>query len=192
MTHTPGPWKVFFDAGIIEVTANDEIPVVNWQGFDDSNRPFGVHVENAKLIASAPELYAEVERLRKELEGKRQLHQLTNDELADATTENVRLTAQVDWLKSRLDKAVLMMVTPEFAKVRAEIKRLHEGQRWIPVDEKLPDEDIKVLVAVDENIQICFRSCGWWWTVADVDAHSVNATHWMPLPKPPVMEKGHE
>lgn len=62
------------------------------------------------------------------------------------------------------------------------------AQRWISVNEKLPDEETRVLVALDGT----FNS----YTLIDTDRilngkwvrWSVSVTHWMPLPEPPKEE----
>ena len=60
-----------------------------------------------------------------------------------------------------------------------------EASNWIPVDERLPEEDIRVLVWVGENNQ--------YFPNIDTDRlHEAmwvrwneHITHWMPLPEPP-------
>lgn len=60
----------------------------------------------------------------------------------------------------------------------------YRKQEWISVDEKLPDEDIRVLVYINSD-----RS----YTNIDTDRFSKgtwvrwykDVTHWMPLPEPP-------
>ena len=60
--------------------------------------------------------------------------------------------------------------------------------RWIPVEERLPEDGKNVIVFV--------RSCADWWTmdidwcvnghwVINADDEWHNITHWMPLPTPP-------
>ena len=72
--HTPGPWKHIrgrlrprFSTTINEIQDSQGNPIVNWQGFDDSNRPKGVHAANARFIVRAcnahEDLLAALERL---------------------------------------------------------------------------------------------------------------------------------
>ena len=54
---------------------------------------------------------------------------------------------------------------------------------WIPVREKLPENDTAVIVATDHEMvfQCLYAYDGWdlW------EGYPVNITHWMPLPEPP-------
>ena|ERR1700731_784455 len=62
--HTPGPWKVYhaalrpppFNSMIIEIQDADARAVVQWAGFDNSDRLKKTHLANAKLIAAAPKM----------------------------------------------------------------------------------------------------------------------------------------
>lgn len=55
--------------------------------------------------------------------------------------------------------------------------------QWIPVFERLPENDTAVIVATDNGMvfQCLYAYDGWdlW------DGYTVNITHWMPLPEPP-------
>ena len=60
-------------------------------------------------------------------------------------------------------------------------------QRWIPVTERLPEENTAVIVATDRGdaFQCLYAYDGWdlW------EGHIINITHWMPLPDPPKGER---
>jgi len=57
-----------------------------------------------------------------------------------------------------------------------EIERLRS--EWIPVDKRLPDEEVRVLATDGTDVfESEYMSGNWEWC-ADV-------THWMPLPEPP-------
>ena len=59
---------------------------------------------------------------------------------------------------------------------------------WIPVEERLPEENVEVLVSVDENSDDCgyhvclYRGDEW---VRSESGYIFGVTHWMPLPEPP-------
>lgn len=55
-THTPGPWQLYSEGDINEITDAKGVPVVQWKGFDDSRRKPSEHRANARLITAAPEL----------------------------------------------------------------------------------------------------------------------------------------
>ncbi len=67
--HTSGPWKVYHQElrkqfpghKIIEVQDDHGNAVVQWSGFDNSDRLKKVHLANARLIAAAPKLLAACE-----------------------------------------------------------------------------------------------------------------------------------
>jgi hypothetical protein len=59
--------------------------------------------------------------------------------------------------------------------------------RWIPVDERLPEDGQRVLAVtrvggITEVGEFAFNSRGEWFST---DYGSWNASHWMPLPEPP-------
>ena len=62
-------------------------------------------------------------------------------------------------------------------------------QEWIPVSERLPEKDDKVLAVVKEDgynrIAFVFYEDRRWWDCFYDGFHNINVTHWMPLPEPP-------
>ena len=67
------------------------------------------------------------------------------------------------------------------------IKFFLQIPRWIPVTERLPEEDGCYLVAVKNDHKRRYSKTAWfshdsWFARQDV-------THWMPLPEPPMEEK---
>lgn len=62
---------------------------------------------------------------------------------------------------------------------------LKAQQRWIPVTERLPEEDTVVLACDSENDMVvaCYYKVGF---MNNVDLRTESGiTHWMPLPEPP-------
>ena len=52
--HTPTPWELWiWKHGAIEILDEAGKSVVNWQGFDDADRPHEEHEANARLIVRA-------------------------------------------------------------------------------------------------------------------------------------------
>ena len=67
------------------------------------------------------------------------------------------------------------------AAMEEKIKEAEARFRWIPVEERLPDENMYVLVAQKNgfyNVRLRRRDTGRWSTGAAI-------THWMPLPPAP-------
>ena len=95
--------------------------------------------------------------------------------------ESVRV---VEEPSSDLDSEVLRR-----ALVASEMRRLREERRWVPVGERLPEEDVHVLAwhSGDECPRVAYRTYGIWKTVAfnHSDDASIVVTHWQPLPPGP-------
>ncbi len=56
---------------------------------------------------------------------------------------------------------------------------------WVPVAERLPDDEITVMVATvhsDEPVWMGWHDESGWYSV---EATPINVSHWMPLPTPP-------
>ena len=63
--HTSGPWKVYHaklrsqlrgSPKIIEIQSDHGAPIVQWSGFDNSERLKKTHLANARLMAAAPDM----------------------------------------------------------------------------------------------------------------------------------------
>lgn len=88
---------------------------------------------------------------------------------------NVQARANADFIAhSRED---LPWALDIIAAQQAEIDRLTEAQRWIPVTERLPREDCIIYEANAGRV--------WFSYAEEVDAADWNITHWMPLPAAP-------
>ena len=84
------------------------------------------------------------------------------------------------------------------ARLEAEVERLREAQRWIPVSEGLPEADkdykcVSINVLMFDNNSAC--AIEGWYNFSDGEWHNyltnekfLQVTHWMPLPEPPEVE----
>ena len=79
------------------------------------------------------------------------------------------------------------LVCHYYDKNAEECNHFQNKTKWIPVTERLPDDEKKVLCVLDDGF-FCileWKSWDWLWN----DGHNVYAekdvTHWMPLPQPP-------
>ena len=88
----------------------------------------------------------------------------------------------------------------ENAAIRARIAELEAMQRWISVDERLPEPLVSVLVWTDDssfdnsdNFDLGFHQKDHGWLLAMEWEHGdPTVTHWMPLPPPPIAPVEHE
>ena len=76
--------------------------------------------------------------------------------------------------------------------LQAEIERLREAQRWIPVSDSKSLNDLDLYLVTDgEIVSVGFYTTKWGtWTSADDLLLPFNVTHWMPLPEPPQEAEG--
>jgi hypothetical protein len=72
----------------------------------------------------------------------------------------------------------------------AEIARLREERRWIPVGERLPTDNVAVLCWVDGcGAEMVWRQKGQWFlSFAGYPISDSTYTHWQPLPPGPEVE----
>lgn len=62
-----------------------------------------------------------------------------------------------------------------------------QQMRWIPVEERLPEEKQRVIVRCERvGTSVGWILWGGWMT--DIGPHAGDVTHWMPLPSPPKEE----
>ena len=100
------------------------------------------------------------------------------------------------------EKQVLMRRVRE---LESENARLKDAQRWIPVGERLPEEDGQYLGCtntglvgthwlIDGHFEVIYSCAQHWlktpdtWTLESVSCNDVYVTHWMPLPSAPEAE----
>jgi hypothetical protein len=58
--------------------------------------------------------------------------------------------------------------------------------RWIPVSERLPEEDVDVLVMTNYGMHVADLDEDGLWNASHGDSWQFpEPTHWMPLPEPP-------
>lgn len=85
-----------------------------------------------------------------------------------------------EYSSSHPDALAMEALDAENKQLRAEVERLREAQRWIPVKERLPHAERPVFTLCNgktRSIQYRFPDGGW--------TTSATVTHWMPLPEPP-------
>lgn len=70
--------------------------------------------------------------------------------------------------------------------LRKEIKRLQDAERWIPVEERLPERYERALVHAERGGITVATYSKWGWTMPMYFDGEI--THWMPLPKGPKEE----
>lgn len=82
----------------------------------------------------------------------------------------------------------LLLCKKELAALRAEVERLREERRWIPVEERLPPANADVLCAVAGwgSFSGSFQHGSWFREGVWLEKPP---THWQPLPAPPVEEE---
>ena len=77
----------------------------------------------------------------------------------------------------------------EVSALRAEIARLREERRWVPVGERLPDDHRRVVVNVPSlyGPQLAWLVNGKWHDGIGCGDHPIGCrvTHWQPQPMPP-------
>jgi hypothetical protein len=101
--------------------------------------------------------------------------------------ENKQLRAEVERLnnvvldyQTRCNPYVSLATQRDADQLRAEVERLKEAQRWIPVEERLPEANTAVLTRWRDGVfSVEWRFPSGEWTTGST------VTHWMPLPQPP-------
>lgn len=84
-----------------------------------------------------------------------------------------------------IDNAVLKLAAYEDTGLTPEEV---QQMRWIPVEERLPEEKQRVIVRCERvGTSVGWILWGGWMT--DIGPHAGEVTHWMPLPQPPKEEK---
>lgn len=95
-----------------------------------------------------------------------------------------RLTYRDDEGRARLTKYGMRMYCSTQATADCFAKLEESVPRWISVKERLPEEDVVVILT--DHIDVgtgWFNGKGWRTPFSDIDEYRI--THWMPLPEPP-------
>ena len=105
------------------------------------------------------------------------LHTAAADTLETQQRRIAELEAELKDERHRHDRYV------DFELAQAqELEKLRAERRWIPVTERLPEENTEVLTYRESGVDVerHLRTC---WDYDDISDYPV--THWMPLPEPP-------
>lgn len=57
--------------------------------------------------------------------------------------------------------------------------------KWIPVSERLPEEDEIYLISVNSDTKGIYSRTAWYFTQNEQWLAMQEVTHWMPMPEPP-------
>jgi hypothetical protein len=96
---TEGEWTLYSEGLVVEVTCKEKTPIVNWLGFDDSNRSPKKHKANANFVAKA---HQDVPKLLREIERLDSLAVALGASRAILLDNQVHLLAEVERLKEKL------------------------------------------------------------------------------------------
>lgn len=126
---------------------------------------------------------------------------MENYQVADADTPLPTLVGPGNFCVAIRNPAVAEAIADELNRLRAEVERLREERRWIPVEERLPEFEVPVFCHAYGSTWIGCRSsdedgecwCGllelpWYhkkgrWVV-DPEFGDYKPTHWHPFPQP--------
>lgn len=81
-------------------------------------------------------------------------------------------------------KDELLCETKVLKKIASELLQRRQADRWVPVEERLPEDGYYSLVVADGFVTIGKHYSGistWSWQGYDIP----DVTHWRPLPEPP-------
>jgi hypothetical protein len=112
-----------------------------------------------------------------------QLHPMVHDLIIEIK----RLQKEVEELQETSGFSVIEELGKECTYLTTELAAEREAHRWIPVSEKLPEDENEVLVILGGKIfpMIGFyleREKGWY---LEPYNNNCSPTHWQPLPEPP-------
>ena len=84
--------------------------------------------------------------------------------------------------------AVCTAAADRLEELETELSKLKEQQRWIPVTERLPEDDDDVLIMSSGSISMGYYSVYNEYWADYINVYNSDVTHWMPLPEPPKEE----
>jgi hypothetical protein len=93
----------------------------------------------------------------------------------------------IEWLKQISDKYIHggdeWFDEQRCRAIEYAIECIYKHNKWIPVSERLPEDDRQVLACTKKGKAFSAHYDHLWksWSVS----HTVKITHWMPLPEPP-------
>lgn len=106
-------------------------------------------------------------------------------QVADADTPLPTLVGPGNFCVAVRNPAVAAVIADELNRLLAEIERLREERRWIPVGERLPEDEADVICGYAGFKSFPGYRQGFNW-FDERDSHlAFPPTHWMPLPEPP-------
>lgn len=110
------------------------------------------------------------------------------DQYWDAVIGYERMSGYINYEKA--EEMTLDELSSYIAALEAENAALKVERRWIPVSERLPEEDCDVLAVISGETSLG-RYYKEFHAVCDfIDGLGViEATHWMPLPTPPEVQE---
>lgn len=98
--------------------------------------------------------------------------------------------------RARKDDEAIHILSQRVLDLESLLSQEKERHRWIPVSERLPENDSDVLVILEKykpeskwkrrTVALWDEPKGLWF---DEKCNVVNVTHWQPLPAPPEGEK---
>ncbi|MFA7254028.1 MAG: DUF551 domain-containing protein [Patescibacteria group bacterium] len=103
------------------------------------------------------------------------MEKISDERLKELTSDKAEM--QAIYYRDDIALQEKYNLAADLISTRAELAKLQEATRWVPVGERFPDSDYPVLA-------LCYSKRAWVeiaWTDNFVD----DVTHWMPLPTPP-------
>ncbi len=148
----------------------------------------GVTVQDSKVVEIdhvTDTNVGEFERLSKEVDRLSQCVLYHDGHIADAIKEFVE-RLRIDLLKTPMDYYYVerqIGITAENF-----IANCVTVQKWIPVTERLPEDNSDVLAYMQNSIESRIFPASYhkgWWEDCIWNTRCLSVTHWMPLPEPP-------